>query len=237
MAVRVAALADVHGNAPAHEAVLREVEAARPDAIVFCGDTTWGPLPAETLELVRGLGATFVRGNSERELVERALDTPRANWLRAQHDELSLPAYVEHAVVDVNGLGPTRFVHGSPRSDEECVTPETPEERVREFMHGVRESVVVTAHVHVSYDRCVGGVRLVGPGSVGLPYEGERGIARWALLGPEVELRRTEYDLDAALARLRAAGMPQFEVVEELMTSPPARGEVIAHAEAQVFAG
>ena len=60
-------------------------------------------------------------------------------------------------------------------------------------MAGVPERVVVTAHVHVSYDRQVADVRLVGPGSVGRPYEGERG-ARWALLGPDVELRRTEYD-------------------------------------------
>jgi Icc-related predicted phosphoesterase len=42
---RVAALADVHGNAPALEAVLAEVEAEAPDLIVFCGDLTWGPLP------------------------------------------------------------------------------------------------------------------------------------------------------------------------------------------------
>ena len=51
----------------------------------------------------------------------------------------------------------------------------------------------MTAHIHVSYDRRVGDVRLLSPGSVGRPYEGERG-ARWALLGPDVELRRTEYD-------------------------------------------
>jgi Icc-related predicted phosphoesterase len=43
--VRVAALADVHGNAPALEAVLAEVEREAPDLIVFCGDLTWGPLP------------------------------------------------------------------------------------------------------------------------------------------------------------------------------------------------
>jgi len=62
----------------------------------------------------------------------------------------------ESVVVDVDGLGPTRFVHGSPRSDEEWLTPVTPAERVGEFMAGVPERVVVTAHVHVSYDRHVG---------------------------------------------------------------------------------
>jgi predicted phosphodiesterase len=237
--MRVAALADVHGNAPALEAVLREVEAEKPDAIVFCGDTTWGPLPRETLEVLEPWRdrATFVRGNSERELVEQKLDTPRAVWVRAQHEGLELPAYVGHAVVDVDGLGPTRFVHGSPRSDEECVTEETPVQRVDEFMHGVREQVVVTAHTHVSYDRRIGHVRLLNPGSVGLPYEGVTGVAFWALLGPEVELRRTAYDLEAALARLRASGMAEFELIEELMTSPPSRAETIERAETVVFAG
>ena len=50
--MRVAALADVHGNAPALAAVLKEVEHDKPDLIVFCGDLTWGSLPRETLELV-----------------------------------------------------------------------------------------------------------------------------------------------------------------------------------------
>ena len=202
------------------------------------GDTTWGPLPAETLAVVRGLNnARFVRGNSERELDERALDTPRALWIRAQHDELVLPQYEREVVVDVAGLGPARFVHGSPRSDEECVTPETPPARVREFMEGVPERVVVTAHTHVSYDRRVGDVRLLNPGSVGLPYEGVSGVAFWALLGPDVEHRRTSYDVETAIARLRASGMAQFEAIEELMREPPTRAEVIADAEERVFAG
>lgn len=235
--MRVAALADVHGNAPALEAVLQEVAAESPDAIVFCGDTTWGPLPAETLALVHELGAIFVRGNSERELVEQKLDTPRAVWVRSQHEALVLPQYEEYAVVDVDGLGRTRFVHGSPRSDEECVTEETPVQRVDEFMHGVREQVLVTAHTHVSYDRRIGHLRLLNPGSVGLPYEGVTGVAFWALLGPEVKLRRTPYDLEAAVTRLRASGMAQFELIEQLITSPPSRAEAIEHAETVVFAG
>ena len=66
--VRVAALPDVHGNAAALEAVLAEVRRERVDAIVFCGDLTWGPLPNETLELVRAitLPTHFVRGNADR---------------------------------------------------------------------------------------------------------------------------------------------------------------------------
>src|SRR5262249_25362991 len=141
-----------------------------------------------------------------------------------------------HVVADVDGLGPTRFVHGSPRSDEECVTPRTPEARVREFMAGVPERVVVTAHVHVSYDREVAGVRLIGPGSVGRPYEGGRG-ARGAPLGPAVEPRRTEYDHEEPAAAYRASGIPEAEEDVAPLLDPPTRDEVVTDAEIRVFAG
>ena len=237
--MRVAALADVHGNAPALEAVLVEVVAASPDLVVFCGDLTWGSLPGETLELVRSLQipARFVRGNADRMV---GVETEgRGPWMAAQHsaeDLVFLAGFEPTVSVDVEGLGPTCFCHGSPRSDEECVTERTPAERVREFMAGIGERTVVTAHVHVSYDREVEGVRLIGPGSVGLPYEGEPG-ARWALLGPDVDLRRTEYDVERAVARMRATDDPRVDVIAEMMLDPPSREESIAHAESVVFSG
>jgi predicted phosphodiesterase len=219
--------------------VLAEVVREQVDLIVFCGDLTWGPLPSETLALVAALDvpARFVRGNADRMVgVE---PEGRGPWM-AEHHDAEQTAFVNgfesHVVVDVDGLGPTRFVHGSPRSDEECVTPETPAERVAEFMADVPERAVVTAHVHVSYNRVVDGVRLVGPGSVGRPYEGEPG-ARWALLGPDVELRRTEYDVESTAALYRASGIPEAEQDVEMLLHPPTRAEVIAHAESVVFAG
>jgi predicted phosphodiesterase len=237
--LRAAALADVHGNAPALEAVLAEVERDAPDLIVFCGDLTWGPLPEETLALVTGLGARFVRGNAERVLLEGGEETERSRFLAERHEAGVLElvrAFEDAVVVEVDGLGPTRFCHGSPRSDEELVTESTPVERVREFLVGVEESAVVTAHTHVSYERLVDGVRLLNPGSVGLPYEGRPG-AYWALLGPGVEHRRTEYDLDDAERRIRARGGPFADLTMELLRSPPTRAEAIAHAEERAFSG
>lgn len=237
--MRVAALPDVHANAPALEAVLADVRRSDVDLVVFCGDLTWGPLPNETLAIVRALDipARFVRGNADR-MVGTA-DSDRAAWIAGQHDADAtalVNGFDPFVVVDVDGLGPTRFVHGSPRSDEECVTPETPPARVAEFMAGVPERVVVTAHVHVSYDREVDGVRLVGPGSVGRPYEGERG-ARWAVLGPDVELRRTDYDHEAAAEAFRASSIPEVESDLQMLLDPITRAEIIADAEERVFAG
>ena len=242
--MRVAALADVHGNAAALEPVLAELEREQPDLIVSCGDLTWGPLPVETLALLDPWRerTRFVSGNSERELVERTLlDSEIARWAHAQHDAAGLQDYLARTEprvrVHVEGLGSTLFCHGSPRSDEECVTVETPPERVAEFTAGVEAGCVVTAHTHMQYDRRVGETRLLNPGSVGLPYEPEPGFAYWALLGPRVELRRTPYDLEIAVERLRAGGMPNFERIEELMRTPPPHAEVIEHAERVVFAG
>jgi putative phosphoesterase len=236
---KVAVIADVHGNAPALAAVLVEIEREQPDLIVSCGDLTWGPLPEETYELARGLNARFVRGNADRAVLEGVSETEREQWMQAHHTDAMrefLGEFEENVVVEVDGLGPVRFCHGSPRSDEECVTPETPDERVRELSADVDERVIVTAHVHIQFDREAAGIRSVNAGSVGLPYEGRPG-AYWALLGPDVELRCTEYDLEGTVERFRASGQPNVEQIVEMMLTPPEPREVIDHAEKHVFAG
>jgi predicted phosphodiesterase len=226
--------------------VLDEIEREAPDLVAFCGDLTWGSLPRETLALVRAIRipTRFVRGNADRALLELSggeVEEPsaRERWMLAQHDENALAflhGFEPTVSVEIDGLGPVCFCHGSPRSDEECVTERTPPERVRDLMAGRDEHVVVTAHVHLRYDRTVDGVRCIGPGSVGLPY-GEGGAAHWALLGPEVELRRTGYDVEAAIALMRATDDPSVETIVELMLTPPSRDEVIEDAEGRVFAG
>ena len=237
--MRVAVLSDVHGNSVALAAVLAELEREQPDLIVSGGDLTWGPLPEETFALASSLDARFVRGNADRAVLENVSSTEREQWMQAQHTpEMRdfLAGFEEYVVVDVDGLGPVRFCHGSPRTDEECVTPETPEARVREFSAGVAERVIVTAHVHIQFDREVAGIRSVNAGSVGLPYEGRPG-AYWALLGPGIELRRTEYDLEETVALYRASSQPNVEQIVEMMVEPPEPREVIDHAEKVIFAG
>jgi len=117
-------LSDVHGNAVALEAVLAELEREDADLVVFGGDLTWGPLPGETLALLRGLAlpALYVRGNAERALLEPSDEpTERERWLAAAHSDEALAwlqGFASSLTVDVDGLGPVRFCHGSPRSDE-----------------------------------------------------------------------------------------------------------------------
>jgi predicted phosphodiesterase len=160
----VAVVSDVHANTVALEAVLSELVPLEPDLVVFGGDLTWGPEPEETLALVAGLDAAtlFVRGNADRMLLEEGDDpTGRKPWLLEHHSPTALAhlaTFVEQATVEVAGLGRVRFCHGSPRSDEEAVTPQTPEQRVRAFMEGITEAVLVTAHTHLQFDRRVAGI-------------------------------------------------------------------------------
>jgi putative phosphoesterase len=241
-AARIAVLSDVHGNAVALQAVLEELAGEAVDLVLFGGDLTWGPLPHETLELVDTLEvpALYVRGNAERALLEPTDEpTERERWLAKRHSEEQLDflrSFSEQVVVDVAGLGPVRFCHGSPRSDEELVTPRTPTSRVRAMSAEIDERVLVTAHTHLQFDRLVAGIRSVNAGSVGMPYEG-RGDAFWAILGPDVDLRSTGYPLDVAAERYRASGDPLAEQMVELLFSPPAREEVIEDAERLEFSG
>ena len=227
--MRVAALYDIHGNLPALEAVLAAVEPEKVDLVLLGGDVVAGPMPRETLEVLDGLGerVVWVRGNAERDplgWVGDQLDGPTRERLA------SLPTTV---TLEVDGLGPTLFCHGSPRSDEEIITSSSPPERLAAMLEGVEERTIVCGHTHVQFDRRVDGKRLVNAGSVGMPYEGRPG-AYWALLGPDLSLRQTAYDFAAAAARIRATGYPEAEeLVANVYEKPVSAEEATAFFESQ----
>jgi putative phosphoesterase len=242
---RVAVVSDVHANVPALIAVLAEIDAVGVDLVVSCGDLTWGAEPDRTVELMTGLRrALFVRGNGERAVVDlsrgiRQPSSPREAWVPERHSSASVEfvaSFPFSVVVEVAGLGPVRFCHGSPRSDTELVTPATPAERFAELAAHIEEAVLVTGHTHLQFDRAVAGRRSVNPGSVGLPFhEGPPGTAYWALLGPDVELRRTHYDIEPALAAGPRTGDPSAERISALLNSPPSPAEIAAEAESLTF--
>jgi putative phosphoesterase len=217
--MRVAALCDVHGNLPALEAVLAEVEAAGVEIVVSGGDLLSPPFARECLERLLGLGdrVVFVRGNADREAA--GFEDVAAGW----------PLTAE---IEVDGLGRVLFCHGSPRSDVEILTRVSPEERVRAALEGVDARVVVGGHTHVQFDRVVDEHRLVNAGSVGMPYEGRPG-AFWALLGPDVDLRRTEYDASPLAAALEAIGDEGSLERVGWLSDPPDPDEVSAYFESQ----
>jgi predicted phosphodiesterase len=228
--VRVAALCDIHGNLPALTAVLAEVDALGVDAIVVGGDVASGPMPVETLDALRERGARFVRGNADRVLDVGGADESET-WVRARRwvagrlgeERLEFLAGLPlDLTLDVGALGPVRFCHGSPGSDEVPITRLTSDGRLRAMLAGVGERVVVCGHTHVQFDRTVDAIRVVNAGSVGAPYEAEP-AAYWALLGDDVELRRTDYDLEAAAAAIIATGHPRAGEALTSFTRDPER--------------
>lgn len=239
---RVAVIADVHGNAPALRAVVDEMAALEVDLLVGLGDMTWGVQPEETRELLEGLQVPriFVAGNAERalhELRDGREGDARECWMRDHHSAATyafIDTFVEGAVVQIEGLGDVRFCHGSPRSDIEIVTPRTPAQRICAMTDGVTERIVLSGHTHLQFDRRVAGLRSVNPGSVGMPYHELRG-AFWAVLGPEVELRRTEYDLQETVRIYAASDDPLSREMIDVLLNPPTPGEVIEYGESIEF--
>src|SRR5260370_13163912 len=124
----IAVLADIHGNLPALEAVLADVALTDADVLMTCGDVASGPLPIETLDVLRALHrARFVRGNADRGLgtafdVEKlpSWPGPPADWCASQlsreHRDF-LASFSEPISVVVDGICRVLFCHGSPRSD------------------------------------------------------------------------------------------------------------------------
>ena len=101
---------------------------------------------------------------------------------------------------------------------------------MRALLAGAEADVLVTAHVHLQFERTVLGITSMNAGSVGLQYGGTP-AAYWAEIGPEIGLRRTEFDLDEAERRTRKSGIPAADRIVQTLREPPSTEEVIEHAE------
>ena len=247
--MRVAALYDIHGNLPALEAVLEDVRQAGVDRIVIGGDVLPGPMPRETLACLRDLDIPmrFIRGNGDRVVLaqmrgEESAEVPQqyregirwnARQLESEHEEL-LAAWPLTLSLDIPGLGDVLFCHATPRNDVEIFTRLTPAERLAPVFDGLDAHVVVCGHTHMQFDRTIGRTRVVNAGSVGMPF-GEPG-ADWLLLGPDIELRHTPYDLASAADRIRGTHYPQAgDFAERNVLRPPSEAAtLVAFARAEL---
>jgi putative phosphoesterase len=241
--MRIAALYDIHGNLPALDAVLAEVDMLDVDAIVIGGDIVPGPMPVETIDRVRALGerARFVMGNADREVVAMVdagtgVEDVAEDWMRMSawgaglldgERRDFLAAFAPTARLEAGDLGPVLFCHGSPRSDTEIITALTPPERLEPMHAGVAEPIVVCGHTHNQFTLEHDGRRVVNAGSVGLPYQGAA-AAFWLLLGPDIDLRRTDYDVEAALDAMRATGAPGVDEQLHQSLVDPADATMVA---------
>jgi len=231
--MRVAALYDIHGNLPALESVLEELQRVTIDQIVVGGDVLSGPMQVDCIERLSALSAPvhYLMGNSERELIAMrhgneneklppfALEMLRwsARQLTPEHEQW-VAGWPKTLALQIPPLGRVLFCHATPRDDNEIFTVQTEEKRLLPMFDAAKADVVVCGHTHMQFDRMVGKTRVVNAGSIGMPF-GPPG-ADWLLLGADVDLRHTNYDHESAGRRIAATGFPN--VPEFDMLNPPA---------------
>jgi diadenosine tetraphosphatase ApaH/serine/threonine PP2A family protein phosphatase len=191
----LALLYDIHGNLAALDAVLTDCPAER---FLLGGDyALGGPWPADTIDRLDELDAEWIRGNTDRWLMDDSdAPEPVAAALAACRELLG-----DSRVERLAGLKEettregTLFCHASPGSDM-AGFPDEPSEQDEELTGGVDAERVIFGHTHIQFERTTpSGIELVNPGSVGLPFDHDHRAA-YAILHDDgrVELRRVEYD-------------------------------------------
>jgi putative phosphoesterase len=235
--MRIAVLADIHGNLRALEAVRGDLARRSPDVIVNLGDNVSGPLQAAaTADLLMEESYIHIRGNHDRQL----LDGPPAEMGlsdRAAHGKLN-----GRHLTWLATLPPTQMLgedillcHGSPSDDLEYLLEQVDGDHVRlasttqiqERLKGTRSALILCGHTHMPRNVSLpGGAMVVNPGSVGLqayddtwvaPHYIETGSphARYALIDWDAKIKQIEfvaldYDWESASKDAAQANRPDW---------------------------
>lgn len=207
--VRLAVLADIHGNLPALEATLKDIQRrGTPDVIWVLGDlVAFFPWLSDTIDRLRSLpDASVIQGNTDRYLVTGqrhaipvqsmddwehfsqrvALRDKCFQWMIEQlrYEDYAylrdLPHYLE---LKPPGFGRVMGVHAVPGNDEVEIWPDTPDQEVQGYLEGEDMQLLVFGHTHTSMQRRIGNIQLVNPGGVGFAYRNKpESYAAYALL-------------------------------------------------------
>ncbi|MBX0329848.1 metallophosphoesterase [Oscillochloris sp. ZM17-4] len=220
--MRLAILADIHGNLPAFEAALAHARAQAPDQIVIAGDIVNGsPDSAACWRLARSLGVPMLQGNHERYVynygtphAQPSLDPEQFAPVRWSHDQLSAAERAELAALPghlrLAEAPDLLIVHASQRSDRESIHNFVTDAQLAEMFPAPDASLIVRGHNHAGAVRPWGERLLVTAGAVGLPLNNvttaqylilDRAQGRWRITHHSVP-----YDLEAALQRFHSTG-------------------------------
>lgn len=232
-----AVIADIHGNLPALEAVLADLEMARPDRVIIAGDfVNRGPQSRAVLERIAPLRLPAISGNHDTWFLALARgEQLPADWdtswwtpVRRALAELTpewlnwLAALPFSLTVDLPGTAPVLVVHGSPRSSREGMGRLCNDARVAEMLQQVTEPTVIGAHIHYPYERYVNGTHVVVVGAVGCPFNGDPraqyGLFFWDRGAWRFEQRAVPYDRGPLYAAWRNNGyLDDGSLASELM--------------------
>ena len=213
-------ISDIHGNWSALEAVLCEPH----EAVVCLGDLVgYGPQPAACVEWARSSDVVCVMGNHDRAAAEGVAPGCREQfrWLaaavapltRAQLSEEDL-AYLRKlprfAALDFMGVG-WACVHAAPLDPLYRYVGPSPEEWAGELL-GTSAPMLLVGHTHIQFDLMAGATRVINPGSVGQPKDGDPRAAYAVIEDGRVSLQRVAYPIERTVRLLRHAGLPQGAV-------------------------
>jgi len=234
--LRVSVFSDIHGNCFALDAALEDMKGRSVDRMVCLGDTIQGgPQPKETVTRLRKMKVPIVVGNSDAWLLGEEQDTAEPTteiqrdvrrWTLSKLSESDL-AFIRtyRPTVEIK-LGKGRLIcfHGSPKSFDEVLRPDTPQDTWDRALGPYSPAVMAGGHTHTQQVRRIRDGMFFNPGSIGVAYNvllpGDRPRldpwAEYAILTNErgsssVEFRRVHYDLDELLRIIRASGRPHAD--------------------------
>ena len=238
---RLAVLSDIHGNLPALEAVLADVETQQVDQVVIAGDlVNWGPFSAQVMARVTGNDWAIIRGNNEYYLLD--YNTPRQPdhwrnysllpWLYEQlkgHWHHVIASWPDELTLYFPDAPPIRMFHGMPRNPLRSLHPLLTDEAIDGELAGVEARTIISGHSHLAMNRQTASHHVINPGSVGVPLDGEFS-ASYALLDGDASgwtpiFRRLAFDsttLFEEYTRTRFAeryGIEAQLVIEEFRTA------------------
>jgi len=220
--MRIAVLADIHGNLPAFEAALKDVSQQKVDQIILAGDIVNGsPDSKACWTLALSLGCPILRGNHERYAAH--FGTPKASPLWSMEQFAPLQWTVEQfseqdrQCMEQLPLGlrlpeaPNLFmVHATERDDHDGIASHTPEHVLQEMFPTTQERYIIRAHDHCGQVRLWKKGFLVTIGSVGLPLDGNA-TAQYLLLDQEkdgwnIQHQSVPYPIEAVISRFYDTG-------------------------------
>src|ERR1700738_4347876 len=177
--MKFAAIADVHGNCSALEAVLADIDAFGITEVVNLGDHLSGPLEASrTADLLMKRNMPSIQGDQDRLLVElaRAGTSNRIDYKQLTKAQLD---WLANQPATMTYRDDVLLCHGTPRDDaaywldqvtEDAVVRMSRIEDVELEASGIAASLILCGHTHIPrVARLRDGRLVVNPGSVVCP--------------------------------------------------------------------
>ncbi|GAE34622.1 metallophosphoesterase family protein [Halalkalibacter akibai] len=230
--MRIAFLSDIHGNATALEAVLRDVRFHQVDKICFLGDLCFrGPEPKRVLDIIRSLDAEVIKGNAdewlvrgikENEVPANAIEimNQERDWTlqRLDEDDLAYLANLPTELVLEDGLDSiVHAFHATPDSLFDVVLADETAKIEETIMQRDEADLYVYGHIHHPFIRSMHGKNVVNTGSVGMPFDGHP-LASYLIADIEegrhrLHIHRVPYNREHVVEIYKQGGYPNIETM------------------------